>query len=49
VVTWILNNWLAVVVVGAGCVSLVCTFIILATGWAAGRADDLLGKTKIKK
>lgn len=47
--TWLIENWLAVLIVGLGIASLIIAFVVYAAGWIAGRDDGLLGKTKVKK
>lgn len=46
--TWLFNNWLAVLVVGFGIVSLIIAFGVYAAMWIAGRDDELLDRTKTK-
>ena len=46
IMTWLTQNWLAVLVIGLGVMSVFMAFVVYAVTWIAGRDDHLLDKTK---
>jgi hypothetical protein len=43
--TWLIENWLAMLVIGLGIMSLIVAFVVYAVSWIAGRDDSLLALT----